>query len=117
VNETDGQLSNAFAHSRDLSNNIVKVGAGQDRPWILVTVICEEVDLEIEKNGLNQSLICVHSFTPLSPNIFFYLPLFNLVAKRKIFLRRKIIEGAFPAYPPPPLPDQVTPMPAPHCKV
>jgi hypothetical protein len=34
------------------------------------------------KNGLKQSLIYMHPFTPFSPQFILYLPLFNSVVKK-----------------------------------
>jgi len=50
-----------------------------------------------EKIGLNQSLIYIHPFPPLSPN-FYFLSLFNIVAKIISWVEK--ILGGRGEYPP-----------------
>ena len=60
----------------------------------------------VRKSGnivLNQSLIYIHLFPPVKPQIF-YLP-FHYVAKKTLFLGTKNIGGTSPL-----LPSEVTPM-------
>jgi len=54
--------------------------------------------VKLAKTGLNHSLINIHSF-PTLPQ-FFYLPLFNAVAKENILREKKYWGGAFAPTPP-----------------
>ena len=78
---------------------------GEIRPWVLGTLNCEVVQIRNKGDiGLNRSLMYVHPLSPLSIQ-FFYLRLYNSVAKRKLFLGRKNIGrggGNSPPFAPPP---------------
>jgi hypothetical protein len=79
-------------------------GGGQNRPWVLGTLIYERDKFERGEDWFEPVL---HVHTLLSPTLtqFFYLPLFNSVAKKKLFLGIKNVGGTFvtpcpsPSYP------------------
>lgn len=78
----------------------------QTRQWVLGIKSRSQVRKR-GKTGLNQPLIHIHPFLPLSPQ-FLYLPFFDSV-NRKISYKKKI-EGQWREhFPPLPLPPQITP--------
>jgi len=70
--------------------------------WICERVLGRSQVTRKGEIGLNQSLICMHPFSPLHPN--FLSVRVQLSIQKKLFLSRKIIGGAFAhlTYPPPP---------------
>jgi hypothetical protein len=88
-----------FKHRRNLAGNIG--GGGQNRPWVLGTLIYEGVNLEIGGTiGLQQFLLYKHPF-PHSHSILFLFSLLQLSSQNKTVLRYKNIGGGvWPPLPP-----------------
>jgi hypothetical protein len=88
---------------------LIFVTLGKGKKWIMGIKNFNLRSCQVTKRGkigLNQFLIYIHPFPPLSPKFFYFL-VFNSVAKRKLFLGRKIVGGRlFALFAPP----QVTPV-------